>query len=53
VPIARFIQSGQNAAELMEIQPLVFAEKMRSHDFVFLAILAIRVAFEANSMDSR
>jgi len=30
-----------------------FSVKMRCHDFVFLAILAIRVAFEANSMDAR
>ncbi len=30
-----------------------FAEEMRSHDLIFLAILSIRVAFEANSMDPR
>jgi hypothetical protein len=57
VPIARSIQSGQNAAELkilaQNTSRSVFAEEMRSHDLVFLAILTIRVAFEANSMDSR
>jgi hypothetical protein len=31
----------------------IFSVKMRSHDFVFLTILTIRVAFEANSMDPR
>jgi hypothetical protein len=32
---------------------VAFTEKMRSHGTAFLAILAIRVAFEANSMDPR
>jgi len=33
--------------------PDSFAEKMRSHDLVFLAILIICVASEPNSMDPR
>jgi hypothetical protein len=33
--------------------PDAFAEEMRSHDLIFLAILSIRVAFEVNSMDPR
>jgi hypothetical protein len=33
--------------------PDAFSEEMRSHGFMFLAILSIRVAFEANSVDPR
>jgi hypothetical protein len=59
-----FGKSRMSISQLIEIENgaksnialeacVVFAEKMRSHDFVFLAILVIRVAFEANSMDPR
>jgi hypothetical protein len=56
VHIAQPIESENGAnSDITAIQnaSVIFAEEMRSHNFLFLRILAIRVVFEANSMDLR
>jgi hypothetical protein len=56
VHIAQLIECEDGANSLIwgdRKDPDAFAEEMRSHDLIFLAILAIRVVFEANSMDPR